>query len=286
MKNRISFKLLAGVLCLSTFCGISAAAADTDRLLDTMTREEKAGQMLMAAPSQLCQGDWTENVQQVLQTIDLYHIGSVIFFAEDLEHPDAVKELTDALAAREDMIGILTVADRSGSITGGLTKPDNDTTLTVGPFAYGAEDTWCYGITGAPDADLSELGILLDGSAGAAADFAVVTHAKVNGDSDMDAGRPASMARSLVQNTLKTEFDGVVLTDSLSMEAATQPYGADMAVQYALQAGNTILTAPSNLMTAYYGILSAMDEQLVSEEQINDSVQRILTAKEGLGLIS
>lgn len=291
--------LLAAV-CLGTFAGSAAWAAEdsgkAQSLLNFMTREDKVGQMLMVSPSQLCDGDWTQNTQQVLQNIDLYHIGNVIFFEEDLENQEAVKELTDALAGRDGLVGVLTAADATGSLENGFTKPADNTELSAGPFEAGADGLWGYGVTAAPGENLQSLGIAADMTPGLTPDsgsdsseavpaFAVVTHEKVSSGNDTDAGRPASMAKTLIKDTLRSTFEGVILTDSLSMDTATEAYGADMAVQYAFQAGSDILTAPANVMNAYYGMLSAMDEQLVSEEQVNESVLRILEAKEALGLL-
>ena len=75
------------------------------------------------------------------------------------------------------------------------------------------------------------------------------------------------------------------MTDSLSMTSAEENYGADMAVMYALQAGADILTTPENPVNAYYGILSAIDEQLVTEAQIDASVDKVLELKKTLGLL-
>lgn len=299
MKIRKLSAILIGVICFGMLAGSTSLASENteeaQKLLNVMTKEDKVGQMLMVSPSQLCGGDWTQDTQQVLQNIDLYHIGNLIFFEEDLKNQEAVKALTDALAGKTGLIGVLTAADGTGSLANGFTKPTADTVLATGPFEEGTDGLWGYGITVASVADLQALGITIDITPGISPDaasdsaqsasFAVVTHAKVNSDNDMDGGRPASMAKSIVKDNLRSIFDGVILTDSLSMTAATEVYGADMAVQYAFQAGNDILTAPSNPGNAYYGMLSAMDEQLVSEEQVNESVLRILEAKEALGLL-
>lgn len=299
MKIRKLCTMLIAAVCSGLLMGSAAlAAGDSEKiqaLLGVMTKEDKVGQMLMVSPSQLCDGDWTQNTGQVLQNIDLYHIGNLVFFQEDLENQEAVKTLTDALAARNGLVGVLTAADAAGSLETGFTKPAEGAELAVGPFDEGTDGIWGYGAVAAPQEDLQALGIIIDMAPGAdgryeadsevSAAFAVVTHAKVDSDNDLDGGRPASMAKSIVKDTLRGAFDGVIVTDSLSMSAATEVYGADMAVQYAFQAGNDILTAPSNPVNAYYGMLSAIDEQLVSGEQVDQSVGRILEAKAALGLI-
>lgn len=268
--------------------GNAVSSEQVRRLLSVMTKEEKAGQMLMVSPSQLADGgDWVSNIDQVLQNIRLYHIGSLIFFEEDLQNEAAVKELTGQLASWEEGIRVMAAADPSGSLTGGLTKAGTDAVLSVGPLSIASDgELWCYGTTGSAGPELSSLGILVDLSAGSGVDFAVTTHALAESGDLSGNSRPASMTRTLVQDTLKGVFDGIVMTDSLSMPEAVQPYGAEMAVQYALLAGNDLLTAPANVMNAYYGMLSAVDEQLVAGEQINASVEKILLEKQKLGLLN
>ena len=268
--------------------------------VDRMSREEKVGQMLLVSPSQLCDGgDWAANMDTVIQNMKNYYVGGLVFFADDLEDSNAVKILVDRVKEQEE-IPVLTVSDAGGSLETGFTKPDENTNMKIGPLSLGTDGIWCYSTQQTPSEEWQEEGILLDVTPGMSpetgAGFAIVTHAKVkySADAEMtglentaqDDGRPASMARSLVTEFLKEEtgFDGVVMTDSLSMPEATQNYGEDMAVMNALQAGADILTAPSNVLTAYYGIHSAIDEQLVTEEQINESVTRILEAKAKLGL--
>lgn len=281
-------------LCLTVIClnlGLLSANASEDSVSEQMksrmafmTREEKAGQMLMVSPSQLCSdADWTENIDMVLQNVELYHVGSLIFFEEDLSAPDAVVELTAALRER-DGIPVLTAADVSGSLENGFTKPNDTAQLTVSGFDQDA-GCWAYGLTeGLPD-ELRDMGISLAVSAGDGTDFAVVTHARIGGSElSSEMNRPASMTKGLISE-LKSGFSGIVLTDSLSMPDAARDCSADMAVMYALQAGADILTAPANLTNAYYGILSAIDEQMVTEEQINASVLKILDTKKRLGLM-
>lgn len=289
--------------------GITAWAEEVDpgmaeninAYVSQMTREDKVGQMLLVSPSQLCDGgDWTANMDTVLQNMKNYHVGGLVFFTEDLTDLDAVKTLIDK-ANEQGSIPVLTVADAGGSLETGFTKPDESTSMHIGPYAIGTEGIWCYSTQQTPSEEMQNAGILLDVTPGfspeTGADFVVVTHAKVNYASvadvnglellEMDDGRPASMSRILVTEQLKngeSGFEGTVFTDSLSMLEAVQTYGSDMAVMYALQAGADILTAPSNVLNAYYGIHSAIDEQLVTEEQIDGSMIRILELKAKLGL--
>lgn len=261
-----------------------------------MSREEKVGQMLLVSPAQLCDGeDWTANPDMVIQNMKNYYVGGLVFFSEDLDHPEAVRDLIRRTRELEG-IPVLTVAAAGGSLATGFVKPEESTAVLLGPLSIGTDGIWCYSTVQEPGETERGLGILLDAKPGVSSDldmdFAIVTHARVQYDPAVsglegraaDDGRPASMARSLVTGELRETFDGVIMTDSLCMPEATQSYGGDMAVMNALQAGADLLTAPANVMTAYYGIHSAIDEQMVAEAQIDASVARILEAKAKLGL--
>lgn len=273
-----------GLGMLSVSAADSGASSQAQSRLALMTREEKIGQMLMVSPGQLCGGgDWTEQIDQVIQNLNFYHVGSLLFFAEDLNDMDAVKELTAAIAG-EDGIPVLLAADASGSVASGLTKPEDSAQLAVS-CVDGTGSCWAYSLEETPAQELKDMGIVLDVSAGSGQDFAVITHAVYGGaDASAEMSRPASMTKSAVAE-LRSGFSGVILTDSLSVTDVVNSYGADMAVMYAMQAGADLLTAPANLMNAYYGMLSAIDEQMVTEEQINASVLRILDAKQALGFM-
>ena len=279
-----------------TLVGISMESGTMDTYVDQMSREEKVGQMLLVSPSQLSsQEDWTVNVDEVLQNMKNYYVGGLIFFAEDLTDPDAVKLLIDR-ANEQARIPVLTVMNADGSLKSGYTKPSEDAGLEFGPVSADTEGVWCYSTRQTPAEEWKVRGILLDAAPGLSqetgTDFVIVTHAKVKYSADSqtggvedtaaDDGRPASMARSLVTGILRPAFEGVVMTDSLSMPEVTEGYGGNTAVMNALQAGADILTAPSDVLTAYYGIHSAIDEQMVAEDQINASVARILEFKRKL----
>lgn len=276
---------LAGLFQDSAGAETGEKSENTGTGVSRMSREERAGQMLLVSPAQLCgEGNWTENIEQVVQNLETYHIGGLLFLAEDLSNRDAVKALTDAVQGIGS-IPVLTAADSTGSLADGLAKPQagDASVLGTGQLVTGAEAVWAYGLAEAPSEELAELGIVLEIVPGTGTDFAVVTNEKVK--NPMDDGRPAAMSKSMITTTLKADFEGVVMTDSLTMPAATEAYGGDMAVMYALQAGADVLTLPSNPVNAYYGILSAIDEQLVTEDQINASVGKLLGIKEKLGMI-
>ena len=92
---------------------------------------------------------------------------------------------------------------------------------------------------------------------------------------------PASLSSEMITDILRNElgYDGIVITDSLSMGAITTYYtSADAAVK-CIQAGGDMLLMPYNFTEAYQGVLDAVNSGEISEERINESVTRILKVK-------
>ena len=92
---------------------------------------------------------------------------------------------------------------------------------------------------------------------------------------------PASLSSEMITDVLRNElgYDGIVITDSLSMGAITTYYtSADAAVK-CIQAGGDMLLMPYSFTEAYQGVLDAVNSGEISEDRINESVTRILKVK-------
>ena len=92
---------------------------------------------------------------------------------------------------------------------------------------------------------------------------------------------PASISISMITDELrgKLEYDGVVITDSLSMAAVAKIYPPDELAVKSVLAGADILLMPEDFKTALTGLENAVQSGQISEERINQSVKRILELK-------
>lgn len=101
----------------------------------------------------------------------------------------------------------------------------------------------------------------------------------------MDGTLPASLSPA-VHDILRDEldFDGVVMTDDLVMQAITDYTGDADAAVLAVQAGNDMLIS-SDFVTQYNAVLAAVQDGTISEATIRDAVVRVLRWKTQLGLI-
>ena len=118
----------------------------------------------------------------------------------------------------------------------------------------------------------------------AGADAVMIGHLIVE---DVDS-EPAPFSYRIVTELLREElgFQGVIVTDSLQMEAMTKHYGSGEAAVRAVLAGVDMLLCPANLETAAGALLEALETGRVSEARIDESAARILRMKEAFSLIS
>ena len=98
---------------------------------------------------------------------------------------------------------------------------------------------------------------------------------------------PASLSETVVGGILRGElgFDGLVITDALSMESVKRNRTGPAIALAALRAGCDVLLMPEDLPAAFEAVLQAVQNGTVSESRIDMSVRRILRYKALAGLI-
>ncbi|MFC4410456.1 beta-N-acetylhexosaminidase [Chungangia koreensis] len=100
----------------------------------------------------------------------------------------------------------------------------------------------------------------------------------------IDSSNPATLSGKVINGILRESlgFEGVIITDDLTMGAIRNSYSAGQAAVRAFLAGHDILLI-CHEYDNYYMAIQAMKEAVTSgkitEEQVDQSVQRILTLK-------
>lgn len=91
----------------------------------------------------------------------------------------------------------------------------------------------------------------------------------------------------MISERLKNElgYDGIIITDSLAMQAITNQYSSSQAAVQAFEAGNDILLMPQDYKEAFKGIKEAVQNKEISETRLNHSVLKILRLKAKYKLI-
>jgi beta-N-acetylhexosaminidase len=101
-------------------------------------------------------------------------------------------------------------------------------------------------------------------------------------------GVPATLSRPIITDILRGEmgYDGVVITDALTMQGVRDGFGDDRIPVLALKAGvdQLLMPAPGKLDIAYHAVLDAVHSGELTEDRIDQSVHRVLQLKMTRGL--
>lgn len=117
----------------------------------------------------------------------------------------------------------------------------------------------------------------------AGADAVLVSHNIVT---SMDEQYPASLSKNVHQILRQQlQFDGVIMTDDLYMDAIRKYTAHDEAAVLAVQAGNDLLCC-TDFEIQIPAVIQAVKDGAVSQEQVDASVLRILSWKIRLGIIN
>lgn len=99
---------------------------------------------------------------------------------------------------------------------------------------------------------------------------------------------PATLSYKAITQILREQlgFSGVVISDSMRMGAISQFYDeTDASVRFLLAGGDMILM-PDDLGATYQGVLDAVSAGTLTEDRIDESVMRIIAAKQLAGLVA
>jgi len=101
----------------------------------------------------------------------------------------------------------------------------------------------------------------------------------------IDPNFPSSLSHEIITGILREQlqFDGVVMTDDMTMNAIIGNYEIGQATVEAVKAGNDMVLIAheyTNVKRAIESILQAVNSGEITEERINTSVDRILSLKE------
>jgi beta-N-acetylhexosaminidase len=104
----------------------------------------------------------------------------------------------------------------------------------------------------------------------------------------LDAGEfsPATLSPAIVTGLLREQlkFEGLIYTDSMTMDAISRRIPPGEAAARAIKAGNDVVLHSPDDEAAVAGIKAAVDKGEIPQPQLDASVRRILTTKARLGL--
>ncbi|QBD85513.1 beta-N-acetylhexosaminidase [Clostridium tetani] len=101
----------------------------------------------------------------------------------------------------------------------------------------------------------------------------------------IDSSYPATMSKTIIKDVLRNDlkFNGVVITDDMTMSAITKNFDISNAAIKSINAGSDIILichGYDNEMSTINSIKEAVRNNIITEDKINESVYRILKLKE------
>lgn len=97
---------------------------------------------------------------------------------------------------------------------------------------------------------------------------------------------PATMSPVMGEILRKDlKFNGMIVTDALSMSGLTIYFTPEEAAVRALEAGADMLLKPADVDASFRGVREAVKSGRITEQRVEESARRILAAKFDLGLV-
>jgi len=109
-----------------------------------------------------------------------------------------------------------------------------------------------------------------------------ITVPSLDGDDDL----PATLSRAVLTHLLREDmgFQGLVFTDAMDMFAIDRRFSRGEATVRALEAGADVILMPPDVEAAVRGLVEAVEGCRISEARLDESVLRVLRAKEEMGV--
>ena len=114
------------------------------------------------------------------------------------------------------------------------------------------------------------------------ADMVMTSHIVAENIDDV----PTSLSKKCIDILReKYNYKGLVITDSLRMKGVSQFFNADVLSLKAFIAGNDIALTPSNYAASLSIVIDAVKKGVITENEVNEKLNRIFSAKDAHGLI-
>ncbi len=304
---------------------LTASQKQAQKLTEKLTLEQKLYQMMFVTPEALTQTKQVVRAGAATQTaIEKRPVGGVLYTRQSLQTKAQIKDMLSHTQsyAKESKTGIpvfLGVQEQAGSNapvaqalqTTSILKADKSTDEKTA-YALGqtlAEELCSVGFTVnfAPTVTTDALaasevkGLQENQMLSAVSAFPNSTDSFqacikqnpafmiVSNDTMKEYDTvPCSVSSKVMTDLLRKKlgYNGIIMTDALSDKELTDSYTEQKAAVLAVQAGADMLLEPSDVDAVYQALFQAVSDGKLTEQRIDESVQRILTAKIDGGLIA
>ena len=279
----------------------------------SLTLEQKVAQLFVVTPEAITGVDTaTQAGSATQQALAAYPVGGLVYFQKNLLTADQTREMiANSQAFAQDACGLpllVGVDEEGGTVSriGGNPGFDISNEGNMADVGAAGDTAQAKAVAARIGGYLSDLGFNLDFApdsdvcgdpstdvmalrywelapfkAAIDAGVPMVMVGHLTAPNAFGSDVPASLNPAAVTDLLRGElgFQGLVITDSLSMGAVGDFCTPDQAGVAALEAGADLVLMPEDFAAAYQGVLDAVSEGALSEERIDQSVLRIVKAK-------
>jgi beta-N-acetylhexosaminidase len=100
-------------------------------------------------------------------------------------------------------------------------------------------------------------------------------------------GVPATVSAKILTDLLRNElqFRNLIVTDAMSMDGITEMFNPGEASVRSILAGADVLLMPPDPQASIDAVMAAVEQGRIPRQRINESAQRVVSAKTGLGLM-
>ena len=298
---------------------LTASQKRANELLDAMTLEQKLYQMMFVTPEALTQTKQVVRAGTATQeAIEKRPVGGVLYTRQSLQGKAQIKDMLSntqsyAEASKSGVPVFLGVQEQGGSnapvaqalrtksILNAAESTDEQTAYALGQTIAQELSGVGFTVNLAPavgdDADIASgeiKGLQKNHVLSAVFAFEACIKQKpafmivTNAQNKTYDTVPCSVSSKVMTDLLrkKLNYTGIIMTDALQDTALTEQYAEGEAAVLAVQAGADMLLEPSDVDAVYRALFQAVSDGKLTEQRIDDSVQRILTAKIDGGLIA
>ncbi len=260
--------------------------ADVAAVLKDMTLHEKVSQMFVTSPEALTGIKTAVQAGSTTQTcLEKYPTGGLAYAEKNFEDEEQTKTMLDntqQYALQRSGIRLLIVTPAE---SGGIQIGEDNQKASIPISYFPADSTADAGIASMTEEEISEkyldsLKTQLNGRT----KIAVARNLIIN---DVD-GQAVSVSRDWIRDILRNDlgYSGVVMTEDLSLLAASDGSSVSDLALSAIRAGADLVYTGKDLQAAVQAVEAAVSSGSITEEMIDQSVTRILSLKNEYGMIS
>ena len=252
-----------------------------ESVISEMTLEEKVAGLFIVTPEAITGVDTAVQAGEgTKKALEQYPVGGLIYFAKNIKSEEQIKEMIEK--SKSYCKYPLFIAVEKKAIKAEDNYPAENGVIKYFPWAGEKSTDTHNGLTVIDQSseewtEIEQVPFVTSMEGGA--DMIMVGHVSL--PQIVGNNAPAIMSKEVISDVLRSqlEFNGVIITDAMNVEAVKEYYGADEAAIKALKAGADMVMMPEDFELAYKGVIEAVKDGTINEDRINNSLKRVFRIK-------